>query len=136
MLRTLFLAIVLFSICGNAIPQGIKQTSFVLVHLPDHKLVPHQRLRFLTGASETQIREKPIEIRLETDARGRVSIPLDPRWRWFQLWVDGPGPCPANPYRDFISHSNVLFDEGVVASNTICHDSLERLEPDSPPMPQ
>jgi hypothetical protein len=124
----------LFSICGSA--QQTKQRMFVLVHLPSYELIPHQRLRFLAGITEAQIRKKPIEIRLETNARGRVSIPMNPRWRWFQLWVDGPGPCPDNPYKRFISHSSVLFDEGVVASNTYCHNTLERLEPDSPYMPQ
>jgi hypothetical protein len=135
MLSALLLTTALFSVCGSAAPQHIRQTTFVLVHLPDYKLMPHQRLRFLAASTERQFRRHPTEFRLETDAHGRVSIPIDGRWDYFQLWLEIQISCPDYPYHDFTYGSSVLFDEGIVAANS-CHGLLERLEPDSPYMPQ
>jgi hypothetical protein len=135
MLRKPFLAVALFSICSSAIPQDVRQTTFVLVHLPDYKLVPHQRLRFLAASNEKQFKRHPIEIRLATDAHGRTTIPIDRSWHYFQLWREGQVSCSDYPFRNMTYDRSVLFDEGIVAANS-CRTSLERLGPDSPLIPQ
>jgi hypothetical protein len=68
-------------------------------------------------------------MKLVTDAQGRTSVELKPGMQWFQIWVDGYSGCIKPPDRIMVSDSSVLFDEGVIVSNT-CSPALLRLAPD------
>jgi hypothetical protein len=135
LMRGLFLIITGSLLGANIATAQEKPKAFVLLTLKDHKPVPNQRVRILMGATEDQIRQNPIQINLVTDQAGRTLLTPAPKMRWFQAWVDGPGPCPHNSYRDLISHIGVLFDEGIVLSNT-CGSNIERLQPYETSIPE
>ncbi len=53
---------------------------------------------------------------------------------YFQVMIDAPSKCNNRIYADLAYHSSVLFDEGIIVSNS-CKSALERLMPDDPILP-
>jgi hypothetical protein len=131
--RALF-GILLLAIGSIRLSAQVKQVRFVLVNLSEHKPVPNQRLLLYTGSTPQQVRRHLALIRLMTDSRGGTSFEWNPKMHWFQVWIDGSSKCLAPPDRRMVFHSSVLFDEGIVVSNT-CTPALERLAPDVPILP-
>ena len=101
---------------------------FVLVRLADRKPVANQHLVIFMGATVNETRRHSIRLEVDTDSNGIIAPKLGPKTRWFQVWHKEGRSCPGGiPTRD-VFHSSVLFDEGVLVSDT-CGSGLERLQP-------
>jgi hypothetical protein len=131
--KSVLLWVYLLTICGRAVGQT-REEPFILVNLNEHKPVPNLHLLFYAGHTPGQVRKRLAPMKLLTDSHGRTSVSLKPGMRWFQIWVDGSYGCSTPPDRKMVSHSSVLFDEGVIVTNT-CSPALLRLAPDVVPIP-
>ena len=117
-------------------PKGSAQKDrFILVRLPDRNPLPNQHLVIFCGVTATGARSHSERIDADTDARGVVTLLLNPNMRWFQVWHEVGKACPGGAGSDAVFHSSVLFDEGALVLDT-CGPTLERLQPYSLNPPQ
>lgn len=121
----------LLAASGTLLAGQAQQRSMVLVNLNEHRFVPDQHLLFFSGATPRRVRRHVTPQKLVTDSQGRTSFTWSPRMHYFQVLIDAPSACADRTYANFVYHSSVLFDQGIVVNNS-CPPALERLMPDDP----
>jgi hypothetical protein len=138
MRKVLFICLSLVA-CGIANAQQKSQTptrqvKLILIGFKHRKPLANQHLVVFEGTTDKEARAHSIRFNLATDASGVTTLPTPPHMVWFQVWHEVGKFCPETPPK-MVSHSNVLFDEGVIVSDS-CESGWERLQPYNPnPLP-
>jgi hypothetical protein len=104
-----------------------RQAKFILIGFKQRKPLANHHLVVFEGATVEEARAHSVRFDLETDANGVTTLPIPPHMVWFQIWHEVGKFCPETP-PEVVSHAKVLFDEGVIVSDS-CDSGWERLQP-------